>query len=100
LYPAPPHVTASAHPTLFRSPAREQCSHAGHVAVVIAGAVGVAEVDVVHGGGVQAGGAFGERAQHVRGQVVGADAGQGAAVAAEGGADRVEDVHVGHGGHS
>ena len=75
-----------------RGQAGEQGGHAGDVAVLLAGAVGVAHEDVVDGGGVERGRAVQQRAHDMGGEVVGAHARQAAAVAAERGAHGVEDV--------
>jgi len=77
--------------------AREQPRHARHVAVVLAGLVGAAVEHVVHGRPVDAGVALHQRLDGHGAQVVGAHAAQGAAVAAEGGADGVADKGLGHG---
>ena len=69
--------------------------HAADVAVVFAGLVGAAVVQVVDRGPVDAGIARDQRGDRQRGQVVGAHGGQRAAVAAEGGADGVADECVG-----
>ena len=63
----------------------QQRGHAPDVAVLLAGAVGVAEVDVVDPGGVQLGRAGQQEfTDGVGGQVVGAHRGQGAVVIADG----------------
>ena len=59
----------------------QEGGHPGHVAVFLAGAVGVAQDDFVDAVRVQAGPGHG-LADHQRGQVVGADRGQRAAVPA------------------
>src|SRR6185312_8150368 len=75
--------------------AGEQDGHAGDVAVVLAGLVGAAQVDVVDVGGVDAdtldGGRDGDR-----GQVVGAHAGERPAVAADRRAHRRDDDRPAH----
>ena len=68
--------------------AGEQRRHPGDVAVVLAGLVGGAEVDVGDPLGVDAA-ALDHGGDRVRGEVVGADAGEGAAVGAHRGAQRV-----------
>ena len=69
--------------------AGEQRRHPRHVAVVLARLVGGAEVDVVDPLGVDAG-ALDHGGDRVRGQVVGADAGERAAVGAHRRAHRVD----------
>jgi hypothetical protein len=64
------------------------------VAVVLAGLVGAAVVDVVDARPVHARVARDEGGDRQRGQVVGAHAGERAAEAAEGGADGVADECV------
>ena len=76
--------------------AREQGGHAGHVAVFLAGAVGVAEDRFVDSFRVQLRGAGHEFADHVRGEVVGAVPGKASADLAEGRADRVVEVRLLH----
>ena len=68
--------------------AGEQRRHPGDVAVVLARLVGGAEVDVDDPLGVDAA-ALDHGADRVRGEVVGADTGEGAAVGAHRGAQRV-----------
>ena len=75
-----------------RRQAGEQHGHAPDVAVVLAGAVGVAEHDVVDPRRVEAGARASSAAHDVRGEVVRAHAGERAAGAAERRAHRVEDV--------
>ncbi len=75
--------------------AGEQRRHPRDVAVVLAGLVGGAEVDVDDPLRVDAA-ALDHGADRVRGEVVRADAGEGAAVGAHRGADRVEYVGLGH----
>ena len=68
----------------------EQERHPRDVAVVLAGLVRAAEDDVLDEGRVDAGTVH-QPAQDRGGQVVRADAGQGAAVATDGGPDRLDD---------
>ena len=74
--------------------AGEQRGHAGDVAVLLAGAVGVAVVDVLDRRGVEAGVPGDELGDRQGREVVGADARQAAAVAAEGRAHGIDDVGV------
>nr|BFF22916.1 hypothetical protein GCM10025732_08810 [Glycomyces mayteni] len=76
----------------------EEDGHAGDVAVVLARAVGVAEDDVPDRRRVEVALARDEPADRLGGQVVGADLRERAAVAADRGADGVEDVGGAHGG--
>mmetsp|Transcript_15807 Transcript_15807/g.43875 ORF Transcript_15807/g.43875 Transcript_15807/m.43875 type:complete len:229 (-) Transcript_15807:274-960(-) len=69
----------------------EQGGHAGHVAVVLAGLVGAAVDHILHRRPVQARVAGHQGLERQRAEVIGADAGQRAAVAAEGGAEGVAD---------
>ena len=75
--------------------AGEQGCHPRHVAVVLARLVGCAEVYVGDPLGVDAG-AFDHGPDRVRGEVVGADPGEGAAVGAHRSAQRLDHVSVGH----
>ena len=59
--------------------------------------IGAAEDDVVEGAPVDLGAARDERGDGDGGEVVGADGGERSALAAEGSADGVADVSVGHG---
>jgi hypothetical protein len=77
-----------------RRQAGQQDRHAGHVAVVLARLVGVAEVHVLDRPG--AGIALDQRAHHVRGEVVRAHVRERAAVLAGRRADGVDDVRVAH----
>ena len=70
--------------------AGEEHRHPGDVAVVLAGLVGAAEDDVLDERRVDAG-AIDDGAQHERGEVVGADAGERAAVATDRGPDGLDD---------
>lgn len=72
----------------------EQHGHPRHVAVVLAGAVGVAEVDVVDPRRVERGRAVDERPDHVRREVVRAHRGEGAPELPDRGADGLDDVDV------
>ncbi len=72
----------------------EQHGHAGDVAVLLPRAVGVAEDHVVDACRVQRRGPVDQGAYDVRGEVVGAYGGEGAAVPADRGADGVDDVHI------
>jgi hypothetical protein len=74
---------------------REQSRHARDVAVLLAGAVGVAEVDVVDPRRVDAR-ALDDRGDRARGQVVRPDAGEHAAVAADRGADSIQNQGFRH----
>ena len=76
--------------------AGEQPGHAREVAIVLAGLVGAAEDDVVELGPVDARVAVDQRADRDRGEVVGADAAERPAVAADRGADGVADEGFGH----
>ncbi len=67
------------------------------IAVVFAGLVGTAEDHVGHGLPVHARVACHQSLERQGGQVVGAHAAQGAAVAAKGGADGVADEGLVHG---
>ncbi len=73
----------------------EQRRHPRHVAVVLARLVGGAEVDVGDPLGVDAG-ALDHGGDRVRCEVVGADAREGAAVAAHRRANRVDYIGLGH----
>ena len=77
--------------------AGQQRRHPRHVAVVLARLVGGAEVDVDDPLRVDAG-ALDHGADRVRGEIVGADAGEGAAVGAHRGSQRLDYVCVGHRG--
>src|SRR5262249_45033306 len=68
-----------------------------HVAVVLAALVGGAEVDVGYPLRVDAG-ALDRGADHVGGEVVGADTGERAPIGAHRGTDRVDDKCLGHRG--
>ncbi len=76
----------------------EQGGHAGDIAVVLAGLVGAAEDDLVDGVGGDAGLPLEQCPEDVRGEVVGTDAGQGAAVATDRRADAVDEMD-GRGDH-
>ena len=84
-------------PPIDGGQAGEQQGHAGDVAVVLAGLVGAAEDHVLHRFPVHAGVALPQRLQGHGAEVVGADRGEAAGVAADGGADGVADEGVGHG---
>jgi hypothetical protein len=72
--------------------AGQQQGHAGDVAVVLAGLVGAAQDHFVDGREVEAGIARGQGLQRDRRQVIGPHLRQGAAIAAEGGANSVTDI--------
>ena len=78
--------------------AGQQRRHARDVAIVLAGLVGAAEEDVIDRGPIDARVALHERMQRDRAEIVGADAGERAAVAADGGANRVADEDLAHEG--
>ena len=61
---------------------------------VLARAVRVAEAHVVDAGRIEVGGAVHEGSDHMGGQVVGPDTGQGAAVLADGGPYGIDDVDI------
>ena len=75
---------------------RQQSGHARHVAVVLAGLVGIAHVHLVDAGRVELVALHGG-ADHVGGEIVGAHGGEDAAIAADGSAEGVDDHRVGHG---
>ncbi len=72
----------------------EQHGHPGHVTVVLARAVGVAEEHVVDAGRVELRCTGDEGGQYPGGEIVGTYAGQGSAVPADRGAYGIDDVHV------
>jgi hypothetical protein len=74
----------------------EQRRHPGDVAVVLARLIGGAEVNINNSFWVHIA-ALDHGTDHVRGEVVGADAGEGAAVGAHRGADGLDYVGLGHG---
>ncbi len=74
----------------------QQGRHPGHVAVLLAGAVGVAEDHLLDRLRVQPGRAVADGAEDDGAEVVGAYAGQPAAELAERGADGVVDERVAH----
>jgi hypothetical protein len=74
----------------------DQCCHARDVPVVLAGLVGAAHVDLVDRGRVELVALDGRR-DGARGKVVGAHAGEHPGVAADRGAQRVDDHGVRHG---
>ena len=77
--------------------AGEQQTHARHVAVVLAGLVGGAHEDLVHGTGIEPVALHG-RPEDTRGEIIGPSAGQHPGVAADGGSQSVDDDGVrGHG---
>ena len=73
----------------------EQQRHASHVAIVLAGLVGAAEVDLLDRGRVEAGQALDGAAQRDRGEIVRSDVRERASVAPHGGAHGGEDHGVG-----
>ena len=75
----------------------QQSRHAGDIAIVFTGLVGAAQDDVVQPRPVDAGMPFHQAADRQCGQIVGPDAGEGAAVAADRGADSAADEGFGHG---
>ena len=78
-----PHRRLTVMPGHAVGQAGEQQRHARDVAVVLAGLVGAAEDHVVDRGGGHAGVALHQLADRVRGEIVGADLGEAAAVAAD-----------------
>src|SRR5690606_3899838 len=82
----------------FHGQARQQHGHAGDVAVVFAGLVGAAVDQVVDLGPVDVRIARHQCLDRQRREVVGANAGERSAVAAEGGADGVAEKGGLHGG--
>src|SRR5262249_41217206 len=79
--------------------AREQERHARDVAVVLAGLVGAAEHDLVEHGPVDLAVALEERPDRNRGEIVGADLGERAAIAPDRGSHRVADEHIAQSAH-
>ncbi len=73
---------------------RQQRGHPGDVAVLLAGTVGVAEVDVVDLGRVEPGVPLDQLGDGQRGEVVGAHVREAAAVASERCADGVQEEHA------
>jgi hypothetical protein len=73
----------------------QQHGHARHVAVVLAGLVGAAQVDLLHQGRVETG-SLNNSLEGNRGQVVRPHRSQHAAVAAHGSTNRIDDHCVGH----
>ncbi|MNE26937.1 hypothetical protein D3C80_1203270 [compost metagenome] len=80
--------------------AGQQARHARDVAVVFTGLVGAAIDDVVDAAPVHLWVAFDQGAQRYRAQVVGTHAAQCTGIAADGGADRIDDQGVFHSGVS
>ena len=78
---------------LLREP-RQQRRHARHIAVVLPGLVRAAEEDLVERGRIDLG-AVDDRAQHVGGQVIGANPGEDTAVSSERTADSSHDHRLG-----
>ena len=76
--------------------AGQQDGHPGDVAVVLAGLVRAAEDHVLDQAGVDAG-AVDDGPKHQRGEVVGPDAGERPAVAADRGTDRLDDPGLAEG---
>ncbi len=72
----------------------EEYRHPRHIAVVLARAVRVAEADVVDPRRIEVRGAVDQGLDHMGGEIVGPDAGQRAAVLADGGPYGVDDVHI------
>ncbi len=72
----------------------QQHRHPRDVAVVLARPVGVAEDDVVDPRRIEVRGALHQGPDHMRGQIVGPDGGQGAAVLADGGPYRIDDIDI------
>ena len=85
-----PHSRLTVRPPTSTGQPGEQHRHPGDVAVVLARLVRAAEDDVLDERRVDAG-AVDDRAQDERGEVVGADARQRAAVAADGRPHRLDD---------
>src|SRR5712692_1425037 len=77
----------------------QQHRHPRHVAVVLARLVGVAEIDVLDGRGIQLV-ALHRLADDQRREVVGPDLFQGAGIAADRCAQRIDDDRPFHGGHA
>ena len=77
-------------PRNFDGVAGNEERHARHVAIVFAGLIGTAQDHIVDVGGVDAA-ARNDRFEHGGGKVVGANASERAAVATEGGAQRLND---------
>ena len=84
------------HPGGFNGQPGQQGGHARHVAVVFAGLVGAAEVDLLDQPGVDSG-AVEQAADDECGQVVGAHFGQHAAQRSDRRADGIDDDGFGHG---
>jgi hypothetical protein len=82
------------HPRDRHRQAGQQRRHPRHVAVLLAGAVGVAVVDVFDAGRVEPGVPGHQLGDGKGGEVVGTDARERAAVLAERRADRVDEVDV------
>ena len=76
--------------------AGEKQSHPGYVAIIFAGLIGAAVDDVVEGGPICCGIAGDQGADRDGGEIVGADCGEGAAVAAEGSANGIADEDFVH----
>ena len=91
-----PHRRFRVTPPELSGKPGEQPGHAREVAIVLAGLVGAAEDDVVELGPVDAGIALDQRPDRDCGEVVGADARQRAAVAADRRPDCVADIGFGH----
>ena len=91
-----PHSRLTVWPPTSTGKPGEQQRHPRDVAVVLAGLVGAAEDDVLDERRVDAG-AVDEPAQDRGGQVVGPDARQGAAVAADGRPDGLDDPRFAQG---
>jgi hypothetical protein len=74
-------------------------SHAGEVAIVLAGLIGAAEDDVVHLVPVHFAVAVRQRLDRDGGEIVGADISERAAITADRRAHGVADEGLGHSGH-
>jgi hypothetical protein len=109
MFSTPPAITKSTSPLLmaraalasgtgdFFGQACEEQGHARDVAIIFAGLIGAAEEHVVERGPIDPGVARYQRGDRDGGEIVGADGGERAAVAADRRANRVADVGVGHG---
>src|SRR5262249_17147617 len=74
----------------------EQQRHAGDVAIVLAGLVRAAEIDLVERRPVDLGIALDQRPDGDRGEIVGAHFGERAAIAADRGSGGIADERFGH----
>ncbi len=75
---------------------REQRRHSRHVAVVFAGLVGAAVINIVDRGPIDLGVALDQRLDGNRTEIVGTHVGESAAVAADGSADGIADKNLAH----